>query len=80
MDKKDLIATISRATPFDDEHSILKTFEMYVTYDNIKGCTRITIINVDSKHKHIIYIDYIQRDQHSLIKMAESLINTNLLI
>lgn len=80
MNNSDFISLYAHTAPFDDEHFILKTFEIYVTYDHVKGCTRITIINADTKHKCIIYLDYIQREENLMIKAAETMIKTNLLI
>lgn len=80
MNNADFVSLYTHAEPFDDEHFILKIFEIYVTYDHVKGCTRITIINADTKHECIIYLDYIQPVKDLLIEAAEAIIKTNLLI
>lgn len=74
-----LVSLYTHAEPFDDEHSILKTFEIYVSYDTTKLCTRIIIKNADTKRECIIYLDYIQKDVNLLIKAAQKIIDTNLL-
>lgn len=79
MKDVEFLSLYAHSEPFDDEHFILKTFEIYVSYDNAKGCTRIIIRNADTKHDCIIYLDYIQRDKILLIKAAQKIINTNLL-
>lgn len=78
--KEGLLSLYTHAVPYDDEHFILKTFEIDVTFDQVKGCTRIIIKNVDTKRECIIYLDYIQREENLIIKAAQSIINTNLLI
>lgn len=80
MNNANFVSLYTHTAPFDGEHFVSKTFEIYVTYDNIKGCTRITIINAHTKHSYIIYLDYIQPAKELLIKAAEALIKTNLLI
>lgn len=80
MNNADFVSLYTHAEPFDDEHFILKTFEIYVTYDHVKGCTRIAIINADTKHECMIYLDYIQREENLIIKAVEAMIKTNLLI
>ena len=60
MKDVELLSLYSHAEPYDEEHFILKTYEIYVSYDHIAHCTRITIKNADSKHQYIIYLDYIQ--------------------
>ena len=79
MNNCDFVSLYTHAEPFDDEHFILKTFEIYATYDHLKGCTRITIINADTKHRCIIYLDYIQSAKDLIIESAEAMIKTNLL-
>lgn len=80
MNNADFVSLYAHTEPFDDKHFILKTFKIYATYDHIKGSTRITIINADTKHECIIYLDYIQREENLIIKVAEAMIKTNLLI
>lgn len=80
MNNTDFVSLYAHVVPFDNEHFIIKTFEIYVTYDHIKSCTRITIINADTKHEYMIYLDYIQREEKLIIKAAETMIKTNLLI
>lgn len=79
MNKSDLVTLYTRATPFDDEHFICKTFEIYAAFDHVKGCTRITIINSVTKRECIIYLDYIQKDENLIFKAAKAMIDTNLL-
>lgn len=76
----ELLSLYNHAEPYDKEHFILKTYEIYVSYDLEAHCTRITIKNVSSKHQYIIYIDYIQPSKNLLIEAAETMIKTNLLI
>lgn len=80
MNNSDFVSLYTHTAPFDDEHFILQTFEISATYDHIKGCTRIIIKNADTKHECIIYLDYIQREENLIIKVAEAMIKTNLLI
>ena len=80
MNHNDLLSLYTHTEHFDDEHFIIKTFEIYATFDHLKGCTRITIINADTKHECVIYLDYIQREENLIIKTAEAMIKTNLLI
>jgi hypothetical protein len=75
-----LLGLHQHAEPFDDSHFIMKTFEVYTTYDHVKHCTRITIINADTKHECIIYLDYIQHDKNLIFRAAKSIIDSGLLI
>lgn len=80
MNDVELLSLYSHAEPYDKEHFILKTYEIYVSYDHVAHCTRITIRNVSSKHQYIIYLDYIQPVKNLLIEAAETMIKTNLFI
>ena len=80
MKDVELLSLYAHAEPYDEEHFILKTYEIYVSYDHVAHCTRIIIRNVDSKHQYIIYFDYILPAKNLLIEAAETLIKTNLLI
>ncbi len=80
MNNNDLLSLYTHTEPYDEEHFIMKTFEIYATFDHIAGCTRITIVNADSRRKYIIYLDYIQPVKSLLVEAAETLIKTNLLI
>ena len=80
MKDVELLSLYTHAEPYDEEHFILKTYEIYVSYDHVAHCTRITIRNADSKHQYIIYLDYIQPVKNLLIEAAETMIKTNLLI
>lgn len=79
MNNIKLVAMYTHAEPFDDEHSIIKTFEIYVAYDVATLCTRIIIRNADTKRECDIYLDYIQTEEKLLIKAARKIIDTNLL-
>lgn len=74
-----LVGMYTHAEPFDDEHFIMKTFEIYVAYDASILCTRIIIRNADTKRECVIYLDYIQQEENLLIKAAQKIIDTNLL-
>lgn len=78
--KESLVTLYAHAAPYDDEHFILKTFEIYATFDNVKGCTRIIIKNADTKRECIIYLDYILQDENLIYKAARAMIDTNLII
>lgn len=78
--KEGFVSLYTHATPYDDEHFILKTFEIYVCYNRGRPCTRITIVNADTKRAYSIYLDYILREENRIFDAAKALINTNLLI
>ena len=80
MNDTELLALYSHAEPFDDEHFDLKTFEIYVSFDHIERCTRVRIINADTRHECLIYLDYIQPVKNLLFEAARTMIKTNLLI
>lgn len=80
MNHNDLLSLYTHTEHFDDEHFIIKTFEIYATFDHTAGCTRIAIVNADSRHKYMIYLDYIQPVKEFLIEAAEALIKTRLLL
>lgn len=79
MNNNEFVSLYTHATPYDDEHFILKMFEINAAYDHAKGCTRIIIKNTDNKHEYTIYLDYILRGNR-IFEAAKALINTNLLI
>lgn len=80
MNNNDYFSLYTSLTPFDDEHFILTTFEIYATYDHAKGCTRIIIKNADTKSEYIIYFGYILRLGNDIFNAAKALIDTGLLI
>lgn len=80
MNDNELVGLYTHTQPYDDNHFIMKSYAIYVSYDHTAPCTRITIINEVSKHKHIIYLDYIQPASNLLIEAAQTMIKTNLLI
>lgn len=80
MNNNNFLGLCTYTEPFDDGHFIMKTFEIYMTYDHVKSVTRITIINSDTKHEFIIYLNYIQHDKELIYRAAKAVIDTGLLI
>ena len=79
MNNDDFVSLYTHVEPFDDEHFIMKTFEIYIAYDASTLCTRIIIKNADTKRECVIYFDYIQREENLLMEAAKKIIDTNLL-
>lgn len=80
MNNNDFVSLYTHSSRFDDEHSVLKTFEIYAKHYYEKGVTRIIITNADTKREAVIYFDYILREENRIIEAAKALIDTNLLI
>lgn len=79
--KEGLVSSYTYEWPFDDEHSILKTFYIYVSYNRQIPYTRISIVNADTKRECCaIGLGYILREENRIYDAAKALIDTNLLL
>ena len=74
--KGEIIGLYTHATPFNDTHFTIHTFEIYVKYYRHENYTQINIIDCDTKERSTINIGHIVLNEESLCKIAESLIYT----